>query len=181
MSLQPFLVAMTNTVTGGGGGTTVGYRPTSGTGYSVFPLGVDIPAIPTDIDSNTYTYRNSSISSLVYTFTGFGTGTKTGTVNIRATVTTNFMDADPFFAESSCSMSFSYTGSGGEQYLINAAGGIGDVDYLTPVTSGTLSGIDLSTLVVTLVLHGERSGDIHGEFALAAATISLYDIVFLGN
>jgi hypothetical protein len=153
------------------------YRPTAGTAMSIFPNAVDTGSA-TSVDSTTYSTKFTT-TSLTYSFSGFGSVTKTGTLHLRGTSTTeeNISSLGTYTAISSVSIYFSYN-SGAAISLVDASSGIGDIINTTPITTGTLTNVDLSTLTVTISLTGERLGPIDDR-AIATAYLDLYDIVFL--
>jgi hypothetical protein len=160
---------------------TVAYRPSSGTAMTIFPNAVDTGA-STAIDSSSFSNKSVNSGTLTYAFSGFGTGIKTGALYLRGTtlVAANDSPANTYIAVSTISISYSHSG-GNLISLVDASGDIGgDITSDTPVASATLTNIDLSTLSVSITLHGEIAGPL-SDRAFAQASLDLYDIVFLTN
>lgn len=156
---------------------TLAYRPSGGTAISIFPNAVDTGSA-TNIDSTSFSTK-SSTSTLSYVFSGFGTGTKTGTLNTRlTTITETSLSAlETYNAISGIQILYSYN-AGGLNTLVDVSSGVSDITMSTPVTSPTLTNVDLSTLTVTVKVMGERLGPI-SDRATAIAQVDLYDVVFI--
>lgn len=172
----------TNTLTVSLG--SLAYRPTAGTGIVGFPLAVDTGTTPA-IDYTTFTEQAISGVGVTqtYTFNTFGSGTATGRIWVRLNGTTQYVlpiegGSNTFPAESS--LAISYSSNLGTSYILNRSGNDSGTDPAaeTPVYSGLLTNVDLSTLVVSLVATADRKGS-GGELISASTIVDIYDIVFL--
>jgi hypothetical protein len=168
------------TVTSGGGvgGTTLYYRPSTGNGSYSFSGAIDTTS--TVIDSSTVTTVFKTNSNM-YTFSGFGTGVQNGTLNIRATATTSTHSSfDKINTTSSyIGIDYGYTGSPSNVLYTNDSG-INNLTSAVPLTTATLVGVDLASLVVTMYVDGQPKIGLGDSMAVAStAVLSLYDIVFL--
>ena len=180
-AFSTFGMAATTTLTvtagGGGGGSTLYYRPTTGTGSTNFAGAIDTTSAT--IDYSTFTNKATSSPTVVTNiFSGFGTGTVSGTLNVRITAITESMPNidDTLFANSRMLLAYSYNG-GSYVTMVSASGGTGDPSAATPI-SVSLSGVDLSTLLVKLVYNGDRIITL-AERVVALVDVTLYDVVFL--
>ena len=168
-------------LSGGGGGAGVAYRPTTGTGVTTYPLAVDTTAAV--IDTTTFSSHSQAstggIRTSNSTFSSFGTGIHNGTLNLKAI---GYCTDDAGGSASSISIHYSY--NGGAARVIEVIGssydGIQvDLTFTNPFTSPTLTGVDLGTLSVSVVLTGQRTGSSIDTYSWASSHIDLYDIVFI--
>lgn len=167
--------------------SSIGFRPTAGTGLIKFPLAVDTVGATVDNTTNSY-YSNISDENLI--FSNFGTGTFTGTINIA----TDFMYSEYvlsidgiFDASSAIDITYFYSGLGSYTSMYYTNQGDNDINTYSVLTSTTFSNIDLSTLSINVNLMGSRNRDIHAQppnydsVAIAHARAKIYDIVFIAT
>jgi hypothetical protein len=163
---------------GGGGGSSTYARPTTGTGSTNFAGAIDTTSASIDYSTFTSTATSSPTES-TNIFSGFGTGTVSGTLNVRVEASTESMPNidDTLFAKSLMLLAYSYNG-GSYVTMVSAFAGTGDPSAATPI-SVSLSGVDLSTLLVKLVYRGDRTTGTLAERGVASVNVTLYDVVFL--
>lgn len=145
------------------------FRPTSGTGYTAFPNAVDDTGDTVDTTTSS-SQITPQLTNLSYVFDGFGTGTYTGTLNVNVNAF-----ADYASSSAHAGVLITYTSSAGSGTLL-------DLDGSTGGTNGNLSvaltDVDIATLSVSINLQADRSG-VNPDFEYYAASVSLYDVVFI--